>query len=134
MESFEDYLERSLVGIDSTPALFNPWMWNLHENVFACLPRSSYLAEGWHNRFRCLTGCTNPTIWCFIDVLKKEQDNNNNNNNNNNNIRDLYLTDWKINQKMMRQLPPPQHKKWKDYVRKLNPIILSYDDFQINGC
>jgi hypothetical protein len=28
-------------------------------------------------------GCTNPTIWRFIDVLKKEQD----------------LTQWKINQK-----------------------------------
>ena len=36
-------------------------------------------------------GCSNPTIWSFIDVLKKEQD----------------LTDWKINQKMMIQPPPP---------------------------
>ena len=49
-------------------------------NVFASVPRSSYLAERWDNGFQCLVGSSNPTIWRFIDVLKKEQD----------------LTDWKI--------------------------------------
>ena len=34
------------------------------------------------------------------------------------------MTDWKINQKMMIQ------KKWKDYDRQMNSIIMSYDDFQ----
>ena len=48
---------------------------------------SSNLAKGWHNGFRCLMDRTNHIIWRFVDVLKKEQD----------------LTDWKINQKMMRQ-------------------------------
>ena len=52
---------------------------------------SGNLTEGLHNRFRCLMGRSNHTIWRFIDVLKKEQD----------------LTNWKINQKMMRQ--PPHH-------------------------
>ena len=53
-------------------------------------------------------GCSNPSIWRLIDVLKKEQD----------------VTDWKINLKMMIQ------KKWKDYDRQMNSIIMSYDDFQ----
>ena len=53
-------------------------------------------------------------MWRFIDVLKKEQD----------------LTNWIINQKLTRQPRPPQQKKWKDYGRQLNFIILSYDDFQ----
>ena len=44
-------------------------------NVLASLPRSSNLAEGWtlDNAFQCLMGCSNPTIWRFIDVLKEEQ-------------------------------------------------------------
>ena len=42
-------------------------------NVLACPPRSSDLAEGWHNAFQFLIGCCNPTIWRFIGVLKKEQ-------------------------------------------------------------
>ena len=98
MESFADYYKRTWTGTDYTPFLFTPWMWNQYDNVLACLPRSFNLAEGWHNGFRCLVGCSNHTIWPFIDVLKKELD----------------LTDWKINQKMMRQAPPPQQKKWKD--------------------
>ena len=89
-------------------------MWNQRDKVLACLLRSSNLAEGWHNGFRCLMNYSNPTIWRFIDVLKKERD----------------LTDWKINQKMMRQPPPSQQKKWKDYDRQFNSIIMSDDDFQ----
>ena len=63
---------------------------------------------------RALMGCTNPTIWRFIDVLKKEQD----------------LTDWKIAQKLMRQPPPPRQKKWLDYDRRLNVVIDDYDNYE----
>ena len=61
-----------------------------------------------------LMGCTNPTIWRFIDVLRKEQ----------------VLTDWKIAQKLMRQPPPPRQKKWLDYDRRLNVVIDAYDDYE----
>ena len=89
------------------PCIFTLWIWNQHDNVLACLPISSNLADGWNNAFRCLVdirciplfdkwyttyikclmGCSNSKMWRFIDVLKKEQD----------------LTDWKINQDMTRQ-------------------------------
>ena len=62
---------------------------------------------------RSLLGCSNPTIWRFLDALKKEQD----------------ITDWKIAQKLMRQPPPPQEKKWVDYNRRLNSIIDDYDNY-----
>ena len=58
-------------------------------------------------------GCTNPTIWKFLDVLKKEQD----------------LTDWKIAQKMMRYPPPTQQRKWRLYDERLSTIIDSYDSY-----
>ena len=56
-------------------------------------------------------GCTYPTIWKFIDVLKKQD-----------------LTDWKIVQKLIKQPPASQHKKWLDCVRRLNAVIDNYDD------
>ena len=114
MEAFAEYYERTWVGTDTTSPLFSPWIWNQRDAVMAGLPRSSNIAEGWHNGFRSLMGCTNPTIWRFIDVLKKEQD----------------LTDWKIAQKLMRQPPPPRQKKWLDYDRRLNAVIDSYDDYE----
>ena len=36
------------------------------------LPRSSNLAEGWHNGFKSLVTCTNTTMWSFLDALKLE--------------------------------------------------------------
>ena len=79
----------------------------------AGLPRSSNIAEGMHNGFRCLMGCTNPAIWRFIAFLKKEQD----------------LTKWKITQKMLRRPPLLRQKKWVDNDRRLNAVIDSYDDY-----
>lgn len=113
MDSFAEYYERTWVGTSSSPPLFSPWMWNQHDTVMSGLPRSSNIAEGWHNGFRSLLGCSNPTIWRFIDVLKKEQD----------------LTDWKIAQKLMRSPAPPRQKKWIDFDRRLNNIIAAYDDY-----
>ena len=59
--------------------------------------------------------CTNPTIWKFLDVLKKEQD----------------LTDWKISQKIMRRPPPPQQRKWRiyEYDERMSNIIDNYDSY-----
>ena len=91
MEAFADYYERTWIGTDTTPAMFSPWIWNYHDSVMAGLPRSSNIAEGWHNGFRSLMGCTNPTIWRFLDVLKKELE----------------------DQKLMRQPPPARQKKKK---------------------
>ena len=54
-------------------ALFPPSAWNHHDASLALLPRSSNMAEGWHNGFRSLVRCSNPTIWSFLDALKSEQ-------------------------------------------------------------
>ena len=56
-------------------------------------------------------GCSNPTIWRFLDCLKKEQN----------------LTDVKMTQHLMRQPPPPRARKWIIYDEKLKRIV---DDFE----
>ena len=75
MESFADYMSGPGL-VQTLPLPSSPHgcgNWNQHDNVLACLPRSFNFAERWHNAFQCLMGCSNPTIWRFIDVLKKEQ-------------------------------------------------------------
>ena len=79
----------------------------IHDGYKYCLDKKRVEKTYWKCTDKTLMGRTNPTIWRFIDVLKKEQD----------------LTDWKIAQKLMRQPPPPRQKKWLDYDRGLNAFL-----------
>ena len=88
-------------------------MWNHNDSVIAALPRSSNIAEGWHRVFHSLMGASNPTIWKFIDVLRKEQD----------------ITEWKMAQQLMRNPPPPRERRWVKYDEKLASLI-AYDTYE----
>ena len=77
------------------------------------LPRSSNIAEGWHHGFNSMLSCSNPTIWKFLDCLKKEQD----------------LTDVKITKMMMREVPEPQTAKWRKYDQRLQKIVDSFQEY-----
>ena len=73
MDPFVEYFERTWIGTSSRRPLFDHTKWNHHDDILLDLPRSSNLAEGWHHGFHTMMGCSNPTIWKFLDVLKKEQ-------------------------------------------------------------
>ena len=73
MDDFARYFEYTWIGTTWQRALFPPSAWNHHDASLALLPRSSNMAEGWHNGFRSLVRCSNPTIWSFLDALKLEQ-------------------------------------------------------------
>ena len=62
-----------------------------------------------------MMGCSNPTIWKFLDVLKKEQN----------------LTDVKVAQHLSRQQPPKRAKKWTDYDDRLRRIVSDYDSYDL---
>ena len=65
--------------------------------VLAGLPKSSNIAEGWHNGFRSLLSCTNLTIRRLIKAIHKEQG----------------LTDVKIT----------KQRKWKRLDKKFKNLI-----------
>ena len=109
-----DYYERTWICTPGTPPIFSPWMWNHHESVLAQLPRSSNIAEGWHNGFSSIVNRPNPTIWHFLDCLKLEQG----------------LTEWKMVKRLMKEPPKPREKKWVDYDNRLAAIIESYEDHE----
>lgn len=116
MSSFTDYFERTWIGSSTTQPLFPHYSWNHHDDSLMLLPRSSNIAEGWHNGFRSMMACSNPTIWKFIDCLKKEQN----------------LTDTKISKRAMREAPPRREKKWITYDQNLQTMIGEYDNFDSN--
>ena len=63
----------STIGTTSTPPLYSHDSWNHHEASQMLLPRSSNVAEGWNNGFASLVNCHNPSIWKFLDCIKREQ-------------------------------------------------------------
>ena len=73
--------------------------------------RRSFLFGTPHTMMRC----SNPTIWKFLDVLKKEQN----------------LTDVKVAQHLSRQQPPKRAKKWADYDDRLRRIVTDYDSYDL---
>ena len=113
MAAFVNYFEYTWVGTSSTAPLFSHDKWNQHDATAMLLPRSSNIAEGWHHGFNSMLSCTNPTIWKFLDCLKKEQD----------------LTDVKITKMMMKESPEPRAAKWRKYDERLQRLISSFDEY-----
>ena len=114
MDDFSRYFEYTWIGTTGQRALFRPSAWNHHDASLALLPRSSNMAEGWHNGFRSLVRCSNPTIWSFLDALKLEQG----------------LTDQKIAERLLLHPAPPRSKKLVNLDNKLQEFINAYDNEQ----
>ena len=112
MDAFTSYFESTWMGTPNRPARFDRLSWNQYDCCLAGLPRSSNLAEGWHNGFRSLVQCSNPTIWKFLEALKLEQG----------------LTDQKITERLMRRPPPQRAAKWIRYDSLLESFMQAYDN------
>ena len=115
MAAFANYFESTWIGTSSSDPLFSHDIWNQNEGTMAGLDRSSNKAEGWHNGFSTMMACSNPTIWKFLECLKKEQ----------------ALTDVKLTKHMVREAPPARSTKWVKYDERLNNVIETYDDFDV---
>jgi len=115
MDAFSRYFEHTWMGTSATQPLFSQWSWNQFDACQAGVPRSSNIAEGWHNGFRSLVGCAHPTVWKFLDALKLEQS----------------LTDFKLVQHLMREPLEPRPQKWIKFDQRLNAVIENYDDYEI---
>lgn len=48
-------------------------MWNMCAITLQQLPRTNNAVEGWHNAINQFIGCKHPSIWTFIEKIKKEQ-------------------------------------------------------------
>ena len=55
------------------PSTFSLDMWDYHMMVHQGLPRTTNAVEGWHRSFSAHISCHHPSIWTFLNVLKKEE-------------------------------------------------------------
>ena len=112
MSSFADYMDYTWIGTSLRAPLSNQWSWNQWDATLLGIPRSSNFAEGWHNGFKSLVGCSHPTIWEFLEALKLEQ----------------AIIDTKFCNHLMRNPPPPRQKKWVQLDARLQDVMDHYDD------
>ena len=75
LDTFARYFESTWIGTSAKEPFFefDQWPWNQYEACQAGIPRSSNIAEGWHNGCSSLVGCAHPTVWKFLDALRQEQ-------------------------------------------------------------
>lgn len=53
-------------------AQFAPELWNKRDNALDGIARTTNIVEGWHNSLQSLFLCNHPSMWLFLDGLKKE--------------------------------------------------------------
>jgi hypothetical protein len=76
-----DYFEDNYVGrlpgtlrrMNRLPPSIAIDLWNQYDSVLQDVPKTNNNIEGWHRRFSSLLGGQHPTIWKFVDALKKEE-------------------------------------------------------------
>lgn len=55
------------------PARFPPMIWSMYEQVLNRVQRTNNKVEGWHSKFQHMLNCHHPSIWKFLEYLKKDQ-------------------------------------------------------------
>ena len=74
------------------------------------MPKTNNAAEGWHRGFHQLLGAYHPTIWKFIDGLKKEQS----------------FNELKLEQFVAGHQPPKGKKKYQEAANRIKSIVEEY--------
>lgn len=115
-----DYFEDTWIGRmdrkkNRRQPIFSIALWNCHEAAKSGLPRTNNSVEGWHRGFSQLLGSCHPTIWKFIDDLKKEQN----------------LNEIKIEQYIAGQYPPISRKVYRDTAQRVEDIVKNYKNRNI---
>jgi hypothetical protein len=89
---------------------YPPSLWNCFTAVINDLPKTNNSVEGWHRGFNELLGAHHPSIWKFIDGLKKEQS----------------LNELKIEQYVAGQAPPVRRRIYRDSADRIKSKVERY--------
>jgi len=97
-------------GRGRSEPIFPHSLWNCYDASLDDLPKTNNAVEGWHRGFSQLLGAHHPTIWKFIDGIKKEQS----------------LNEMRLEQYVSGQQPPPGKRVYKDTADRIKTIVADY--------
>lgn len=111
-----DYFEDTYIGRPNRrghrrAALFNINIWNCYELIKNDIPRTNNAIEGWHNGFKSMLNAVHPSIWTFIEALKKEDN----------------LNQLKVEQEIS-GYSPPKKRKYKDSALRIKKLVLQFEN------
>ena len=70
---FEDNYIGRMRGSRRVPCNFPPRVWNMFDRAKDELPRTNNNVEGYHRRLQSSVSAHHPSLWKFLDILKREQ-------------------------------------------------------------
>lgn len=117
-QHFVEYFEETWVGRRGREPTFPHSMWNVNDVVWGeealdgvDIPITNNVTESWHNSFKSLIDGQKPTIWRFLDALKRQQ----------------VITELKIAKEQSGD-GDVRRKKYKDVKKRVGTVI-SRSDF-----
>lgn len=118
LENFLDYFENKCLGkLDRLRRRKQPKieieMWNCFLRIEQDIATTNNSVEGWHNCFTSILSGKHPSIWRFIEALKKEES-----------INRLKIEQYKSGIE-------PQKKKYQDRVKRIKTICTVFNDLFI---
>lgn len=109
----ENYVGRlNRRGTARRSPMFPPDVWNVYERTLSAEDRTNNYVEAAHRRLQTELGVDHPSIWKFIDGLRKIQKS-----------RDVYME-----QLIAGQLPPQKLKKFRLIDDRILRIVRDFDN------
>ncbi|KAL3105186.1 hypothetical protein niasHT_028858 [Heterodera trifolii] len=105
-----NYTGRPRADGSRTEPRFKAEAWNVYERTLSDDDRTNNFAEAAHKRLQCHFNCRHPTLWNFIDVLRKAQ----------------ATTDADYSKFVKGIEPPPKKKKYRDTDSRILAKIQNY--------
>ena len=107
---FEDtYIGRLRRNGRRDAPLFPGEMWNMYNRTRNHLPRTNNNVEGWHNGLQAHINACHPSLWKFLNVMKREE-----------NLSRVKLT------QCLGGIPQEENKRYKDMNEQIMNIVDDY--------
>lgn len=110
-----DYFEDTWIGRPNRrhrrPPRFPLSMWNCYQGTLQGQPKTNNSVEGWHRGFQELLSANHPSIWKFIDAIKRQQS----------------LNELKIEQFLSGIEPPMGSRKYRDCAGRIGRIVQNFE-------
>lgn len=97
-------------GRGRSAPMFSQSLWNCYDASIDDLPKTNNSVEGWHRGFSQLLGAHHPSIWKFINGIKKEQS----------------LNEMRLEQYIAGHQPQAGRRIYKDTADRIKLIVADY--------